>query len=192
MEFESEAWYQFLDEGMRDLVNLSYSLLDAFSLQPSALGLKNIHDYSFVVFPMAKAYEGFLKKWFFTNDFIKEYQYKGDHFRIGKALNPSLPARFKREGYVYDQIVAGCPDPHLGDKLWSAWKSCRNLVFHYFPHHMHFITLGQAKDRIDQVVSAMRAATLCMNALPEVSRRTIPDPIIPLREKHPRLSGVDE
>ena len=161
MQFKSEPWNQFLDEGMSDLVNLSYSLLDAFSPQHSALGLKNIHDYSFVIFPMAKAYEGFLKKWFFAGGFITEYQYQSDHFRIGKALNPSLPARFKRDGYVYDQIVASCPDPHLADTLWLAWKQSRNLTFHYFPHHRYFLTLPEARARLNQLAAAMAATLSC-------------------------------
>ena len=57
MQFKSEAWYQFLDEGMADLVKQAYSLLDKFKVP-------EYHDYSFIVFPMAKAYEGFLKNGF--------------------------------------------------------------------------------------------------------------------------------
>ena len=110
---------------------------------------------------MAKAYEGFLKKWFFAGGFITEYQYQSDHFRIGKALNPSLPARFKRDGYVYDQIVASCPDPHLADTLWLAWKQSRNLTFHYFPHHRYFLTLPEARARLNQLAAAMAATLSC-------------------------------
>jgi hypothetical protein len=110
---------------------------------------------------MAKAYEGFLKKWFFTSGFINKFQYESDHFRIGKALNPSLPARFKRDGYVYDQIVAACPDPHLADTLWLAWKQSRNLTFHYFPHHRYFLTLSEARARINQLADAMESALGC-------------------------------
>jgi len=154
MQFKSEAWYQFLDEGMADLVKQAYSLLDKFKVP-------EYHDYSFIVFPMAKAYEGFLKKWFFAGGFINEYQYKSDHFRIGKALNPSLPARFKNDGYVYDKIVASCPDPHLADTLWLAWKQSRNLTFHYFPHHRYFLTLPEARARLNQLAAAMAAAISC-------------------------------
>ena len=154
MQFKSEAWYQFLDEGMADLVKQAYSLLDKFKVP-------EYHDYSFIVFPMAKAYEGFLKKWFFAGGFINEYQYKSDHFRIGKDLNPSLPARFKNDGYVYDKIVASCPDPHLADTLWLAWKQSRNLTFHYFPHHRYFLTLPEARPRLNQLAAAMTAAISC-------------------------------
>ena len=154
MQFKSEAWYQFLDEGMADLVKQAYSLLDKFKVP-------EYHDYSFIVFPMAKGYEGSLKKWFFAGGFINEYQYKSDHFRIGKALNPSLPARFKNDGYVYDKIVASCPDPHLADTLWLAWKQSRNLTFHYFPHHRYFLILPEARARINQLAAAMAAAISC-------------------------------
>lgn len=161
MEFKSQSWYQFLDEGMADLVNQAYSLLDKFRVQSSEFRISEYHDYSFVVFPMAKAYEGFLKKWFFASGFITEHQYKSDHFRIGKALNPSLPARFKRDGYVYDRIIAACPDPHLADTLWLAWKQSRNLTFHYFPHHRYFLTLSEARARLNQLAAAMKSAIVC-------------------------------
>ncbi|MBI2310155.1 hypothetical protein HYU89_04645 [Candidatus Collierbacteria bacterium] len=160
-DFNHQPWYQFLDEGMRDLVNLSYLLFDSLKVENCKLKIREIHDFSFIVFPMAKAYEGFLKKWFFANAFITEYQYKSDHFRIGKALNPSLPARFKNDGYVYDQIVAACPDPHLSDQLWQCWKQSRNLAFHYFPHHRYFLTLPEANARLNQLAASMAAVLSC-------------------------------
>lgn len=173
-DYQDQEWFQFLDPGMKDLVKQSYHLLDAFSLsrpssrgssilsgQPSAFDLGKIADFSFIVFPMAKAYEGFLKKWLFQSGLIEESAYRSDHFRIGKSLNPSLPERFKRDDYVYDKIVAQCSDLNLGDRLWRAWKQCRNLVFHYFPQHEHFLTLDQAKKRINQLAAAMEDAVGC-------------------------------
>jgi hypothetical protein len=53
-----------------------------------------ISDYSFIVAPAAKAYEGYLKEFFFRIGLIDKYTYQSDRFRVGKTLNPSL--RFKR------------------------------------------------------------------------------------------------
>ena len=161
MDYYREAWYQFLDEGMADLVNLSLSLLKTFSIQNSAFGISQIHDFSFVVFPMAKAYEGFLKKWFFTNGLIDQETYNSDHFRIGKSLNPSLGPKYKDNYYVYDKIVTQCHDPHLGDRLWQAWKQGRNLPFHYFPYHQHFLTIKEARDLVEKLALAMADAMNC-------------------------------
>ena len=47
-----------------------------------------ISDYSFVVFPFAKAYEGFLKRFFLDAGYIKEEEYFSDEIRIGRILNP--------------------------------------------------------------------------------------------------------
>jgi len=101
---------------------------------------------------------GFLKKWFFLNGFIDQLTYNSDHFRIGKSLNPSLPRRFQRRDYVYSKIVSHCPNQNLGDQLWDAWKQCRNLVVHYFPHHQHCLSLKNARQRINQLSKAMADA----------------------------------
>lgn len=170
--YQSKPWFRFLDHSMRDLASTSYILLNQFTERPhsrdniDALRIRDdtasrslIHDFSFIVFPLAKAYEGFLKKWLFANHLIDENDYLSDHFRLGKALNPSLEKRFRDRDYVYDKIVANCSDPHLADRLWDAWKQCRNLVFHYFPNHQHFLsTAAEAQARLDQLDSVMSAA----------------------------------
>ena len=47
-----------------------------------------VSDYSYLVFPFAKAYEGFLKRLFLDLDMIREDEYYGDEIRIGRILNP--------------------------------------------------------------------------------------------------------
>lgn len=188
MDYKNKPWFNFLDHSMQDLAKTSYILLDLFknmseqsSREPplaargdlvadeiatsSPEGIPRndkktqLHDYSFIVFPLAKAYEGFLKKWLFINHLIDENDYLSDHFRLGKALNPSIEKKFRGHDYVYDRIVANCSDPHLADRLWDAWKQCRNLVFHYFPNHQHFLeNVSAAQNRIDQLDSVMSEA----------------------------------
>src|SRR5688572_25488929 len=99
--FEGEAWYEYLDEPMRDLVDESYYLLD--SEQMRGVGL---HDYSFVVFPMAKAYEGFLKKFLFEIGLLSQKDLDARYFRLGKSLNPSLPPRLRNGSWVYGGLEA--------------------------------------------------------------------------------------
>lgn len=141
----------YLDESMRDLVEESYQLLEMSNVQSS---MSNLHDYSFTVFPMAKAYEGFLKKVLLDMGLISKNQYYGEHFRIGRALNPNLPKRY-RSGWVYERLVAACGSSSLPDEMWRAWKRARNKIFHFFPNHQEFISLGEAGELMGEIARAM-------------------------------------
>lgn len=119
---------------------------------------EKFHDYAFVVFPAAKAYEGFLKKLFLDLGWITKDDYFGKRFRIGKALNPSLePGLRQREG-VYDKIVDFCQGRELADRLWETWRQARNLTFHWFPREKNAISFEEAKQKVVMVIEAMDAA----------------------------------
>ena len=113
----------------------------------------HINDYSFVVAPAAKAYEGYLKDFFFDLDIIDENSYHSDRFRVGKTLNPSL--RYKR--YSIYRKLADLHDngEQLAEKLWSAWKQGRNEIFHYFPGNVKKLTKTEAEDRIGLILQAI-------------------------------------
>lgn len=153
-DYRESNWWKYLDEPMRDLVQQSFDLLERFKSQDL---MSNYHDYSFAVFPMAKAYEGFLKKVFLDMGLITRAQYEGDRFRIGKALNPFLPVRY-RSGWVYGRLVAACRGEELPDKLWGVWKRARNRIFHYFPNHQEFLELEEAGQLVEEIAEAMTAA----------------------------------
>lgn len=113
----------------------------------------HINDYSFVVAPAAKAYEGYLKDFFFDLDIIDENSYHSDRFRVGKTLNPSL--RYKR--YSIFKKLADLHDDgeQLAETLWSAWKQGRNEIFHYFPGNVKKLTITEAEDRITLILQAI-------------------------------------
>lgn len=153
MDFTKRLWWGYLDEGQQDGLTSAYALL-AREKKSSTTG---IHDFSFIVFPAAKAYEGFLKKLFFDLGFITEHDYKGDRFRIGRALNPNLERNLRYES-VYDKLANFCQGKVLPDMLWQTWKSCRNLLFHWWPEHKNFILLEEAEDRVDRIVETINKA----------------------------------
>lgn len=143
-----------MEEPMRDLVKESYVMLDREKNNGDKL-----HDYSFVVFPMAKAYEGFLKKLFFDLGLINKRQYGGDRFRVGKSLNPNLPVRYQWD-WVYNALISRCKGEQTPQNLWQVWKNARNRIFHYFPSHHEFITLMEAEQLITEISTAMEQALL--------------------------------
>jgi hypothetical protein len=117
------------------------------------LSQNSISDYSFLVAPAAKAYEGYLKDFFLKIGIIDQYNYESDRFRVGKTLNPSL--RYKR--YSIFQKLA---DIHqngeaLAELLWDAWKYGRNEILHYFPNNLKNLTRSEAEERVQLIFKAI-------------------------------------
>ena len=155
-QLEKRHWWGYLGEDLQKLISTSefiYRVVEGWGADLPG-GRKEFNDCSFVVFPAAKAYEGFLKKLFYDLKFITEEDYYGKHFRIGKALNPSLPREFRREG-VYDKITQYCQGEHLAERLWDAWRLSRNLTFHWFPNEKNAITLTEAGERVEMIINVI-------------------------------------
>jgi hypothetical protein len=140
------------------LENDLYALwTDGERLLASASG--GFHDYSFVIFPFAKVYEGFLKKLLFRIGAIDEHQYKNDRWRVGRALNPQLEKDLRHEESVYDRLVQYCAGgTALADSLWEAWRDGRNRIFHFFPTEYHTLSFPEAKEIVAKIEKAMEMA----------------------------------
>ncbi len=150
---KTKPWWNYLEEDLAELINESFLLLDNVDQWD-----EKFHDYSFVVFPAAKAYEGFLKKLFLDLGFIAREDYYGKRFRIGRALNPQLEERLREYESVYDRLQTFTGDRQLGDELWQTWKQSRNLIFHWFPDEKNAITLEEAKFRIEMIIASIDRA----------------------------------
>lgn len=144
----------YLDEGMRDLVQESFELLEQEQSRLRQGFGEPRHDYSFIVFPAAKAYEGFLKKVLVDLKLITRAQYTGDRFRIGRALNPNLPVRYRWD-WVFAKLTNRCGGSGLVLDLWETWKMARNGIFHFFPGHTRFVTIDEAGALVNKIVEMM-------------------------------------
>lgn len=151
VDLTKRIWWEYVGPDLQELMLQSYDLLRVSTT------LDSYHDYSFIVFPMSKAYEGFLKKIFLDMNFIDMAEYEGTRFRIGKALNPSLDPKARDEQWVYGKLAKYCGGEALPDELWAAWRECRNLLFHWFPKESRDIGRVEAGDKLDQVVKAIDA-----------------------------------
>jgi len=144
---------QLFSEAKKYLKNDQDQLIDDVENVFKCLLQNHINDYSFVVAPAAKAYEGYLKDFFFDLEIIDEYSYHSDRFRVGKTLNPSL--RYKRYS-IYKKLADMHQDGEkLAEKLWSAWKQGRNEIFHYFPGNVKKLTLIEAQERVTLILKAI-------------------------------------
>lgn len=159
ISIKNKVWWSYLEEDLQELLQQSALLLKTAERWSERLPNNHpeFHDYSFVVFPSAKAYEGFLKKLFLDMGFISEKEFLGKRFRVGKALNPALDRKYIHES-VYKRIVDFCGGRGLADKLWNAWRECRNLLFHWFPKERNAISLSEAQDRFETIINAIDSA----------------------------------
>ena len=165
----SQAWFLYLDEPQKRLVDLAEELWHREKLLKSQLS-----DYGFVVFPMAKAYEGFLKKFLYDMNLISQTEFESKHFRIGRALNPNLKDYLQDEKWVYDDVARVC-GPKLAQDLWQTWTECRNRLFHYYyqgrkQEDVSGVSLDEAGKRLDQLALAMQRAVSCKFRIKEDRR----------------------
>lgn len=145
--------WNYLSVEIRDLIADGEVLLELAEELPS----KNvISDYSYLVFPFSKGYEGFLKKLFLDLGMIKEDEYYGDDIRIGRILNPSYIHELKS---VYKKLSGGKDSREdVASEMWEMWRKGRNQVFHYFPHNFRKLSYDEALAIIKRLVGVMEIA----------------------------------
>lgn len=147
--FEKKPLWQYLSQAQKDLILEGQYLMHDI-VKDHAYQFK---DYSFLIFPFAKAYEGFLKQLFKDIGFISHLDYISDHLRLGKLLSPHLEIKLGDRS-LYRQIrTAGGED--LSKRIWETWKLGRNQVFHYFPHNVKAVTFSDAERTIDELLGTM-------------------------------------
>jgi len=145
--------WEYLSSEQRGLVEDGELLVEQAHKMPHG-----VSDYSYLVFPFSKAYEGFLKKLFLDMQLMRPEDYYGDDIRIGKILNPHF---VKEHGSVYNKVCRGAVkngENLVAEKLWNTWKKGRNLVFHYFPHNFRRLSYTEAKEIIEDVIDSMNFA----------------------------------
>lgn len=153
----SDALKYFFEEEQKELVNDSFKLIEYFAQRHSELP---VHDFAFIVFPIARAYEGFLKTFFYRANLITEAVYTGRHFRVGRSFNPDLPEKFRDEFWLYDNVQQAC-SADLAHRMWQAWLDGRNHLFHYYPHNKYELTYVDAVQICERIVQAMEDAVRC-------------------------------
>lgn len=146
------AFWNYLSQNQKDLLIEGQYLMNDI-IKDHAYHFK---DYSFLVFPFAKAYEGFLKQLFRDIKFISHLDYISNHFRLGKMMSPNLVNKLgDRSLYIQ---VTNRVNQELAEKIWMAWKKGRNIIFHYFPHNLRAISFLESQEIIDMILKTMEEA----------------------------------
>lgn len=147
----TEFW-KYLSQKQKDLIHQG----DFIRHEVIEEGKYNFDDYAFMVFPYAKAFEGFLKQLFKDVGFLTEEDYISDHLRLGKLMSPNMAGKLGEQSLYKKLIQFGSKD--LADKIWDSWRNGRNRVFHYFPHNLEAITLSEAEEKSAMILETMEYA----------------------------------
>lgn len=143
-----------------------------FLIEDSALHIdREPTDYSYIVFPFAKMFEGFLKQLFRDLDIISSRDYFSDKFRIGRSLSPNL-ARALHGHSAYREIEKRF-GKGLSTRIWHTWKEGRNLVFHYFPHNYRALTRQNAIELVNQIIGTMEESVAITKVRPRQYREDV-------------------
>ncbi len=148
----SSDFWKYLSQKQVDLI-LQGDFLREEVIQKGKYDFK---DYSFIVFPYAKAYEGYLKQLFKDIGFISHLDYISDHLRLGKLMSPNLVGRLGDRSLYTKMVRIGSKD--LADQIWQVWKEGRNQVFHYFPHNTKALSLEEAETIMNSITQTMEHA----------------------------------
>ncbi|EKE21138.1 MAG: hypothetical protein ACD_7C00345G0001 [uncultured bacterium] len=146
--------FKYISQAQKDLILQGEYLVN----KVIAEGKFIFFDYSFIVFPFAKAYEGFLKQIFLDVKFINRLDYISDHFRLGKVLSPNLVQKLGERSVF--QKISQTAGVEFAQKIWQTWKIGRNQVFHYFPHNIKSLNFNEAKEIADKILETMNKAIL--------------------------------
>ena len=161
-------WFSLVKDQQKKLITTAVDLYEReYSLGSNGLQTTTkFSDYSFIVFPMSKAFEGFLKQRFYDFRLIDKKTFEGKRFRIGKALNPDLHERSRDEYWLFDDLEKMC-GKELAVELWDTWLTCRNRVFHFFPLTDNTFSLETAGKHLLKISNSMKMLMECQVELEE-------------------------
>ncbi len=145
-------FWGYLSQTQKDLISEGEYLMNDIIKHQSY----KFKDYSFLIFPYAKAYEGYLKQLFKEIDFISHLDYISDHLRLGKLMSPNLIGRLGNRS-LYKKIQEKT-SKELADRIWETWKLGRNQIFHYFPHNLKAVSFEEAEQIVARIIETMEEA----------------------------------
>jgi len=153
------SFWSYLSKPQQNLILEGDYLINNVIKQSSYV----FQDYSFLVFPYAKAFEGYLKMIFRDAGFISHLDYISDHLRLGKLMSPNIADRLGDRS-LYTKVKEHV-NVELADMIWDGWRLGRNEIFHYFPHNLRSISITQAQGIIDQLIQTMQQTYIGLKPL---------------------------
>ncbi|MBQ6437779.1 hypothetical protein IJJ12_00160 [bacterium] len=147
----SKKWYHYVAENLRPWALETMQLLRMCKESEQKLA-----NYDFVVYPIARIYEPFLKDVFYAHHLIEQTTYRSKKFSLGRSLNPDVRLEQRNELWLYDDVVRLAGE-RVTRELWDTWLE-RNHLMHLYPGEIQTLTLKQAEAKIDLFIRAIELA----------------------------------
>lgn len=125
-------------------------------------GHPTMNDYAFIIFPAARAYEGFLKIFFEKLGVLNAEHTRDRLFRIGRSFNPDLFSDRRGDHWIYDD-VSKIVGEGVARSMWQTWLDARNHLFHYAPDDKYEISYKEADQLFSRVLETMEEALAAAN-----------------------------
>lgn len=122
----SRDFDEYIGNDLLELLEDGYRMINDFNKDKGTLSFPQVSDYSFLILPTAKAYEGILKKILINKGMLKEEGLKNNpNVNVGSFFNPlGNEAVFKiLRDKARDKSI-----PHV---IYSTYQECRNQLLHY-------------------------------------------------------------
>ncbi len=125
VRWKSKEFDEFIGEDLLDLYEDNRSLLQRYSNHHDGT-VEEYSDYSFLVLPIAKVYEGTLKKILVDIGVLKESDLtKNPSINVGKYYNPV------GNNKIFELLKDRSRDKSVPHVIYSTYQECRNQIFHY-------------------------------------------------------------
>jgi hypothetical protein len=123
--WKSKEFDEYVGDDIVDLYYDSVRMLNHF-MDTQNKNVPSLSDYSFIVFPFAKAYEGILKKILVEANLIKEADLLEDPtLPIGNYFNPV------GNNAIFNSLKDRTRDKAIPFVIYSTYQECRNQIMHY-------------------------------------------------------------
>lgn len=106
-----------------------------------------IYDYSFLVMPFAKAFEGYMKQLLLTLKLVTHQQLRKDEPKIGTIL---------QDKELFKLLRHRNRDKGVPSLLYAQWNLCRNILFHYDFTSPSLLGKEEALKKIEDICEAIK------------------------------------
>ena len=123
--WKSWEFDNFIGEELLDLYEDSVKIFEDYNKEIEK-SLHNMSDYSFLVLPMAKVYEGILKRVLVKTKILKEEDLLSNPtINVGGYFNPIGNHK------IFDRLKDKARDKTVPHIIYSTYQECRNNILHY-------------------------------------------------------------
>lgn len=123
--WKSKEFDHFIGDELLDLYVDNCNLFDDYQIDRGTSKLSNLSDYSHLVLPIAKTYEGVLKKILIKKKLLKEEDLiNNPSINVGGYFNPV--GNKSIFNLLRDKVI-----PHV---IYATYQECRNQILHYDPY----------------------------------------------------------